>query len=200
MNSLRWLRPVCYVQPNAGRERPRHGRLPGVVCRGRLLLEQHTQSFPLAQIGELTGQHRSRQLVGRAGELGIEPQGAYSEGRDTSALLPQYKGVGILRGATDASPTVRTYAADGQDAERILIAARALRQRAGTLSGMALGERDAEARDVLADVLAVVGTDRGGTGACSPSGSPRGSRTGGRTAAPTRSRHNCGRSARSRST
>ncbi len=88
-------------------------------------------------------------------------QGAYSEGLDTSTLLPQYKGVGILRGATDASPTVRTYLADGQDAERILVAARAIRQRAGTLSGMALGETPPEAVSVAADVLAVFGTDTG---------------------------------------
>jgi hypothetical protein len=88
-------------------------------------------------------------------------QGAYSEGLDTSTLLPQYKGVGILRGATDASPTVRTYLADGQDAERILAAARAHRRAAGTLSGMALGEDEPIARDVLADVLAVFGTDTG---------------------------------------
>jgi len=87
--------------------------------------------------------------------------GAYSEGLDTSTLLPQYKGVGILRGATDASPTVRTYLADGQDAERILTAARALRERAGTLSGMALGEQPPGARDVLADVLAVFAGDPG---------------------------------------
>jgi DNA segregation ATPase FtsK/SpoIIIE, S-DNA-T family len=87
--------------------------------------------------------------------------GAYSEGLDTSTLLPQYKGVGILRGATDASPTTRTYLADGQDAERILIAARAHRRAAGTLTGMALGETEPAARDVLADVLAVFGTDPG---------------------------------------
>lgn len=89
-------------------------------------------------------------------------QGAYSEGLDTSTLLPQYKGVGILRGATDASPTVRTYLADGQDAEKILIAARRLREQAGTLSGMAAGDApQAEARDVLADVLTVFGSDPG---------------------------------------
>ncbi len=88
-------------------------------------------------------------------------QGAYSEGLDTSTLLPQYKGVGILRGASDASPTVRTYLADGQDAERILIAARAIRQRAGTLSGMALGDVPPEAASILADVLAVFGADTG---------------------------------------
>jgi DNA segregation ATPase FtsK/SpoIIIE, S-DNA-T family len=89
-------------------------------------------------------------------------QGAYSEGLDTSTLLPQYKGVGILRGATDVSPTVRTFLADGQDAEKILTAARAIRERAGTLSGMALGETEAPQRDVLADVLAVIiGTGTG---------------------------------------
>jgi hypothetical protein len=89
-------------------------------------------------------------------------QGAYSEGLDTSTLLPQYKGVGILRGASDANPTVRTYLADGQDAEKILIAARALRERAGTLSGMAAGAApQAEVRDVLGDVLNVFGADPG---------------------------------------
>ena len=88
--------------------------------------------------------------------------GAYSEGLDTSTLLPQYRGVGILRGAADVSPTVRTYLADGQDAERILIAARKLREQTGTLSGMALGEGSrTAARDVLADVLAVFTAEAG---------------------------------------
>lgn len=82
--------------------------------------------------------------------------GAYSEGYDSSTLLPAYKGVGILRGAGDATPTVRTYLADQEDAERILTAARALREQAGTLSGQAAGEAAArQARDVLADVTRV---------------------------------------------
>jgi hypothetical protein len=88
--------------------------------------------------------------------------GAYSEGLDTSALLPEYKGVGILRGASDKSPTVRTYLADGRDAEKILLAARALRERTGTLSGMAAGlDVTKDERDVLADVLQVFGNDNG---------------------------------------
>jgi hypothetical protein len=88
--------------------------------------------------------------------------GAYSEGLDTSTLLPEYKGVGILRGATDKSPTVRTYLADGRDAEKILLAARALRERAGTLTGMAAGlDVDRDERNVLADVLQVFGNDGG---------------------------------------
>jgi DNA segregation ATPase FtsK/SpoIIIE, S-DNA-T family len=88
--------------------------------------------------------------------------GALGEGLDSSKLLPQYKGVAILRGASDASPTVRTHLADGRDAERILTAARQLRERAGTLTGMAAGiEDEATGRDVLADVLAVFGNDNG---------------------------------------
>ena len=89
-------------------------------------------------------------------------QGAYSEGLDSSILLPQYKGVGILRGTSDASPTVRTFLADGEDTAKILAAARRFREQAGTLSGMAAGimpERDE--RDVLADVLQVFGADPG---------------------------------------
>ncbi len=88
--------------------------------------------------------------------------GAYSEGYDSSTLLPDYKGVGILRGASDATPTVRTYLADAQDAEKILTAARAYRQRAGTLFGMAAGEQfTRETRDVLADVRAVMDGETG---------------------------------------
>src|SRR5260370_4268494 len=60
--------------------------------------------------------------------------GAYSEALDTSTLPPQYRGVGLLRGASDANPTVRTYLAHGQDAERTLTAARALPAHARTRS------------------------------------------------------------------
>jgi hypothetical protein len=81
-------------------------------------------------------------------------QGAYGEGLDSSTLLPRYKGVGILRGATDDSPTVRTHLADADDTEKILTAARRFREHAGTLTGMAAGQQDSETRDVLADVLA----------------------------------------------
>ena len=82
-------------------------------------------------------------------------QGTYGMGLDSSALLPEYKGVGILHGATDASPTVRCFSANDQDAEKILHAARALRERAGTLSGYAAGVEDERpVRDVLADVAA----------------------------------------------
>jgi S-DNA-T family DNA segregation ATPase FtsK/SpoIIIE len=83
-------------------------------------------------------------------------QGAYGEGFDSSTLLPEYKGVGILRGASDATPTVRTFLADAEDAERILLEARRLRERAGTLTGMAAGEdMIRQQRDVMADARSV---------------------------------------------
>ncbi|MEV4575423.1 hypothetical protein AB0K16_19435 [Nonomuraea jabiensis] len=82
--------------------------------------------------------------------------GSYSEGFDSSTLLPSYKGVGLLRGAGDDTPTVRFHLADAEDAERILLTARKLRERAGTLTGMAAGQAAIrEVRDVLADALSV---------------------------------------------
>ena len=118
-------------------------------------------------------------------------QGAYCEGLDTSTLLPQYRGVGILRGATDASPTIRTYLADGQDAERILIAARAMRQRAGTLSGMALGETEPEVATSSPTCWPCSAPTPGCTGKCSPGGCGSGSPTGGPTRPPSRCRAQC---------
>lgn len=83
---------------------------------------------------------------------------AYAEGFDASALPTgkEYLGVGILYGADDHTPIVRTYLADHGDAEHIITAARRHRDTAGTLSGYALGEQiTREKRDVLADVHSV---------------------------------------------
>lgn len=87
---------------------------------------------------------------------------AYAEGFDASTLPvgDQYRGVGLLYGCADHTPTVRTFLADHTDAETILTAARAHRQRLGLLTGLAAGEPAARpARDVLADTLAVFGPD-----------------------------------------
>jgi hypothetical protein len=83
---------------------------------------------------------------------------AYAEGFDASALPvgKDYLGVGLLYGQSDHTPTVRTFLADHPDAEKILLAARAHRERVGTLTGQAAGEKIArEVRDVLADAHAV---------------------------------------------
>ncbi|MFG1607187.1 hypothetical protein [Actinoplanes sp. NPDC049265] len=93
----------------------------------------------------------------------VEPKAICWYGLSGCPRPAAYKGVGILRGASDATPTVRTYLADADDAEKILIEARKLREAAGTLSGMAAGEDVARvSRDVLADVRAMFEpTERG---------------------------------------
>ncbi|MGW1341785.1 cell division protein FtsK [Kribbella sp. NPDC002412] len=87
---------------------------------------------------------------------------AYAEGFDASSLPvgDEYRGVGYLYGVTDATPTVRTFLADAADADKILTAARKHREQLGTLTGEAAGEElERATRDVLADVLTVIGPD-----------------------------------------
>jgi hypothetical protein len=89
---------------------------------------------------------------------------SYGEGYDASGLPlgDGFKGIGILYGLEDDAPTVRTYLADGQDAEVICLAARKLREKNRTLSGDALGvEIDEPESDIVADLLAVIGGDPG---------------------------------------
>ena len=89
---------------------------------------------------------------------------SYGEGYDCSGLPlgEEYQGIGILYGLTDDAPTVRTYLADGEDAEVICLAARKIREKARTLSGDALGvELDEPESDIVADLLEVIGGDAG---------------------------------------
>jgi DNA segregation ATPase FtsK/SpoIIIE, S-DNA-T family len=89
---------------------------------------------------------------------------AYGEGYDCSGLPlgDEYRGVGILYGLTDDAPTVRTYLADGEDAEAICLAGRKLREKHRTLSGDALGvEVDEPESDIVADLTEVFGADPG---------------------------------------
>jgi hypothetical protein len=89
---------------------------------------------------------------------------ALGEGFDASTLpigdgtngTKDYRGIGYLYGATDQTPTVRTFLADHTDTEKILLAARGHRERLGLLSGLAAGEEVArEYRDVMADARSV---------------------------------------------
>jgi hypothetical protein len=87
---------------------------------------------------------------------------AYAEGFDASSLPvgDEYRGLGYLYGLTDDTPTVRTFLADHPDAEKILTAARAHREKLGTLTGSAAGQEAARAaRDVLADAASVLDGD-----------------------------------------
>jgi DNA segregation ATPase FtsK/SpoIIIE, S-DNA-T family len=89
---------------------------------------------------------------------------SYRRGYDATVFRPKLDaGLGWLKGSEDGVPQIcRTYYLDLPATERIAARARDMRDRAGVLSGYALGEFEtAEARDVLADVLAVFGTDPG---------------------------------------
>jgi S-DNA-T family DNA segregation ATPase FtsK/SpoIIIE len=111
---------------------------------------------------ELRDQHQARFAL-RVGAYQVSDTilgaGSYSEGLDASKLLKSHKGVGILKGMSDDSGIVRTYLADGRDAERILTRAAALREAEGTLSGDAAGEAPAPevSATILDDVAAVLG-------------------------------------------
>ncbi|NEC86625.1 cell division protein FtsK [Streptomyces sp. SID12501] len=111
---------------------------------------------------ELRDQHQARFAL-RVGAYQVSDTilgaGSYSEGLDASKLLKSHKGVGLLKGMSDDSGIVRTYLADGRDAERVLTRAAALREAEGTLSGDAAGEAPAPetSATILDDVAAVLG-------------------------------------------
>lgn len=87
---------------------------------------------------------------------------AYQEGFDASTLPvgDKFRGVGYLYGASDDTPTVRTFLADAKDADHILTAARKMRETLNLLTGDAAGEQiERTSRDVLADILTVLGAD-----------------------------------------
>ena len=84
--------------------------------------------------------------------------GAYKAGYNAAVFRAKTDaGLGWLKGE-DEPQIIRTYYVDGPAADRVATRAREVRDRAGVLSGYALGEIDEmEARDVLGDVLAVFG-------------------------------------------
>ncbi len=102
---------------------------------------------------KVTGQVENDMILGTS---------AYKNGLRATTLRPEIDaGIGYLVGAGPAAQVVRTFYLDMAATERIAVRARALREAAGTLSGHAT-EQDGEAvRDVLADMLAVFGTDAG---------------------------------------
>ncbi|RKR89538.1 S-DNA-T family DNA segregation ATPase FtsK/SpoIIIE [Micromonospora pisi] len=91
--------------------------------------------------------------------------GSYTAGYDSSRFQRAHKGVGILLGADDSGSveeavTVRTNLAAAKDVETVVTRARELRERAGTLTGHAIGqapETTTTAGDTLLDdILTVV--------------------------------------------
>jgi S-DNA-T family DNA segregation ATPase FtsK/SpoIIIE len=85
---------------------------------------------------------------------------AYKNGARATMFRPKVDaGLGYLKGEENIPQVVKTYYLNTEATERVARRARAIREAAGTLSGVALGEADGtERRDVLADVLAAFGT------------------------------------------
>jgi S-DNA-T family DNA segregation ATPase FtsK/SpoIIIE len=88
---------------------------------------------------------------------------AYKNGaRATTFRAKVDAGLGYLKGEENTPQVVRTYYLNGSDTDRAARRARVIRETAGTLSGVALGEYDdAPRRDVLADVVEVFNGDAG---------------------------------------
>ena len=88
---------------------------------------------------------------------------AYKNGiRATTFRADVDAGLGYLVGASSHPQVVRAYYLNLPDTERVAKRARALREAAGTLSGVALGQDDtAPQRDVLADVSEALGAATG---------------------------------------
>ena len=134
-------------------------------------LSQKPSGVGAGDVGRLFNRYRDNHLLrfalrcgNRDVSMAILGSESYSDGYDASSLPlgDEFKGVGILYGLHDDAPTVRTYLADGEDAEVICLAARKLREKARTLSGDALGvEVDEPESDIAADLLEVMGGDAG---------------------------------------
>ncbi len=87
---------------------------------------------------------------------------AYKNGIRATTFRPEIDaGIGYLLGAGPDPQVVRTFYLNMADAERVAIRARGLREAASTVTGHATGAEVDGPRDVLADVLAVFGSDAG---------------------------------------
>jgi DNA segregation ATPase FtsK/SpoIIIE, S-DNA-T family len=88
---------------------------------------------------------------------------AYKNGVRATMFTRSDRGIGYLTGEGDDPQILRSFYVDAPAAEHVVRRARALRERAGTLTGHALGE-DPEPADaggsLLADILAVVPADQ----------------------------------------
>lgn len=119
-------------------------------------------SVPTAITGVVTGRFclKVPDYVGNDLVLGT---GSYKAGYDSVIFRPKIDaGLGWLK--ADGEPQiVRTYYLDLNVSEKIAARARVMRERAGVLSGYALGDQEEQAapRDVLADLLEVFGGDAG---------------------------------------
>ncbi len=132
--------PALGIVPLFGTQRPDARSLPTAISANAVL------RFCL----KVMGQTENDMVLGTS---------AYKNGIRATMFARADRGIGYLAGEGDDPQIVRSFYVDVPAAERTVARARALRDRAGTLSGHALGE-DPEPADatstLLADVLAVI--------------------------------------------
>ncbi len=138
----------------------RLGRAYGVIL---VLATQRpdAKTMPTAVTGNITCRF-CLQVPGQPEADMILGTSSYRNGYDPTVFRPGVDvGLGWLK-ANALPQIVRTYKTTLPDTEKVAARARDMRDRAGVLTGYALGlDEAAEARDVLADTLAVFGTDPG---------------------------------------
>jgi S-DNA-T family DNA segregation ATPase FtsK/SpoIIIE len=132
--------PALGIIPAFGTQRPDARSLPTAISANAVL------RFCL----KVMGQTENDMVLGTS---------AYKNGIRATMFARADRGIGYLAGEGDDPQIVRSAYVDAPAAERVVARARALRERAGTLSGHALGE-DPDPGDpaasLLEDVLAVV--------------------------------------------
>lgn len=166
------LRPLLLVVDECQElfTHPEHGKdaahlATAIIKRGRALgvmLALATQrpdkdSLPTA-VSANVGIRFCLRVAGQIENDMILGTSAYRNGIRATMLRPSDKGVGWLVGAADEPQIVRGYYVDGDDTKRAVGVARLLRERAGTLSGAAVGEAQ-QVINVRDDVLTAFGDD-----------------------------------------
>src|SRR6266545_2139833 len=137
--------PALGIIPIFGTQRPDARSLPTAISANAVL------RFCL----KVMGQVENDMVLGTS---------AYKNGVRATMFARADRGIGYLAGEGDDPQIVRCFYVDAPAAERIVARARAMRQRAGTLAGHALGEdpdpASAATTNLLEDVLAVVPADQ----------------------------------------
>ncbi len=137
--------PALGIIPIFGTQRPDARSLPTAISANAVL------RFCL----KVMGQVENDMVLGTS---------AYKNGVRATMFARADRGIGYLAGEGDDPQIVRCFYVDAPAAERIVARARAMRQRAGTLAGHALGEdpdpTSPATSSLLEDVLAVVPADQ----------------------------------------
>lgn len=135
----------------------KRGPAMGIIC---LLATQRpdAKSLPTG-VSANAGLRFCLRVMGQTENDMVLGTSMYKNGVRATTLTAKDKGIGYLVGATDDPLVARSYYIDGPTADRVAARARTLREKAGTLSGHAIGQTDHDGdapRVSLLDDLAAV--------------------------------------------